>query len=185
MIAALKNNNKAKASVVDGKLILSFPHAQTPVLWQMDLTNAKASALEVLKKDKGNEFTLTLKNPKGETIEIAVFASREQALEGLLAASSALEKAQGQIQIAANDGQSIAVATPTAKPSKGRWLTGVLGVIALIVFIGIWSLTAPVNPNGYATTGTNPATAIQQQAAAPASQSSGVPVSADAFLSGR
>ena len=184
MIAALKNNNKAKASVVDGKLILSFPHAQTPVLWQMDLTNAKASALEVLKKDKGDEFTLTLKNPKGETIEIAVFASREQALEGLLAASAALEKAQGQIQIAANDGQSIAVASPSAKPAKGKWLTGIIGVIALIVFIGIWSLATPVDPTRYAGTSANPAT-IQQQAAAPASQSSGVPVSADAFLSGR
>ena len=55
MIAALKNisnKNGASANVVDGKLILSFPHAQTPVLWQMDLAQAKASAIEVLKAEK-------------------------------------------------------------------------------------------------------------------------------------
>ena len=40
-------NYQSSARVVDGKLILSFPHALTPVVWQMDLSQTKASALEV------------------------------------------------------------------------------------------------------------------------------------------
>ena len=75
MISALKkmHKNNASASVVDGKLILSFPHAQTPVIWQMDLAEAKASALEVLKAEKGTDFTLTLKTQKGEKVKIDLF----------------------------------------------------------------------------------------------------------------
>ena len=55
MLQMLKKDKTktTSASVVDGKLILSFPHAQTPVLWQMDLTQAKASSLEVTKSEKG------------------------------------------------------------------------------------------------------------------------------------
>lgn len=182
MLSVLKaNKSKASASVVDGKLILSFPHAQTPVLWQMDLAQAKASAIEVLKAEKGTDFTLTLKTQKGEKVIVASFETREEALEGLMAASKALENAHGNIQIAANEDQKIAHARPAKKAGKGQWLTGILSVLALIILFGLWSSIAPRPPSGYQGTSATDTAAAQQNSAA---QSTGVPVSADDFLNG-
>lgn len=185
MIAAIKNlSNKSSASanVVDGKLILSFPHAQTPVLWQMDLTQAKASALEVLKAEKGTDFTLTLKTQKGEKVQIASFDTREEALEGLLAASNALKNAHGSIQTAANDEQKVAIAhAPRRKAKKGQWITALFAAIALFVLFGFWASVTPKPPTSIANTSAN----LAAQQSAPASESAGVPVSADDFLSGQ
>jgi len=183
MISALKKiqgGNNASASVVDGKLILSFPHAQTPVVWQMDLTQAKSSALEVVKAEKGKTFSLTLKTQKGEKVDIAQFENREDAIDGLMAASKALENAHGSIQLAANEDQKIAVAhAPRKKSNKGQWITGILAVLALIVLFGMWGENAPRGPQSIQT-----AAGPTGQAVAPAAQSSGVPVSADDFLNG-
>lgn len=182
MITAIKNlTNKTNtsASVVDGKLILSFPDAQTPVLWQMDLTQAKASAIEVLKADKGDTFSLTLKTQKGEKVQVASFDSREQALEGLMAASRALENAHGNIQIAANEDQKVAVShAPRKKASKSQWVTGLVALFALIVLFGFWASVSPKSPTSIQSASGN----IASQTAAPTAQSSGVPVSADDFL---
>ena len=187
MIAALKkisNTAKASASVVDGKLILSFPYAQTPVVWQMDLTQAKASALEVLKAEKGKSFTLTLKTQKGESVQVASFETRDEALEGLMAASKALENAHGSIQIAANEDQKIAVAHATGKKAgKGRWVTGILAVFALIVLFGVLASVSPKPPMSI-NTGTGAGAVASGQPSGSASQSAGVPVSADDFLNG-
>ena len=80
-LQAKKTNKRASAKVVDGKLILSLPDALTPVVWQMDLAHAKASALEVRCNNEAmNAYTLTLKTPKGETIEVAAFDERENAM---------------------------------------------------------------------------------------------------------
>jgi len=183
MLSILKdlNKNNASASVVDGKLILSFPHAQTPVIWQMDLTEAKASALEVLKADKGKDFTLTLKTQKGEKVQVASFDTREDAIEGLMAASSALENAHGRIQVAANEDQTIAVAhAPRKKANKSQWLTAIAALFALVVLFGFWASMSPKPPTSIQSASVNSAS----NQAAPAAQSNGVAVSADDFLSG-
>ncbi len=177
MLTAFKKTkaNNISASVVDGKLILSFLDAQTPVLWQMDLAHAKASALEVLEADKEEAYTLMLKTQKGEKVQVASFDTREHALEGLMAASDALKNAHGNIHIAANDDKTIAVAHVHRKKSaKGRWITGIVAVFALIVLFGFWASVSQ-----------RPPTSIQQTSATAgnqAAQSSGVPVSADDFL---
>lgn len=185
MLASIKNiagKSNASASVVDGKLILSFPHALTPVVWQMDITQAKSSALEVLKAEKDEIYTLTLKTQKGEKVEIASFDSREQAINGLMAASKALEAGHGNMQIAANEDQNITIARASQKKgSKGKWITGIVAAIALFLLFGLWGATAPSGPQSIRTAaGTNP----QQSSAPSAAQSAGVPVSADDFLNG-
>ena len=182
-----EDSSHASASVVDGKLILSFPNAATPVVWQMDLEKAKASALEVLTA-ADSQFSLSLKTPKGEKIEVAVFDSREDAVTGLMAASSALENAHGQIRTLA-DGQEAGIqrtvnvksssSTQTTGSSKTKKVLTALGAFAILfVAFSIWVSSMP-RPAQY-----------DSQAAASASgasvqNSAGVPVSADAYLSGQ
>ena len=50
------HKNKTSAKVVEGKLILSCPGAEIPVVWQMDLNEAKACAFEVQCDEKANGF---------------------------------------------------------------------------------------------------------------------------------
>ena len=51
-----QEETSASANVVDGKLILSLPEAENPVVWQMDLSSAKASALEVKKDEEKDTY---------------------------------------------------------------------------------------------------------------------------------
>lgn len=192
MIDALKkltnSEPSASASVVDGKLILSCPNAVTPVVWQMDLSDVKASAMEVL-EDEGN-FTLNLKTAKGERLKAATFATREDAVAGLMAASQALENAQGRIHAsaAANEDAPAQAKTPLTpvlkKRRRNRFVISGLGVLLLIVMIGMWNAVVMREPRSF------PQELPRASAAAPAAaggaaNSSGVPVSADDFLNSR
>ena len=168
----------ASASVVDGKLILSLPHAMTPVVWQMDLDHAKASALEVREGQQAGAFTLTLKTPRGEAVDIAPFQTRDQAIEGLMAAANALKNAQGQIRPANANAATAHLATAPAPPRRSSWPAILLGLLLLLVLLGVWSAMTPPTPMG-----TNPdsaSIAINPQQTEP-----GVPLSADEFLKGR
>lgn len=187
MLTTLKKitgQNTASARVVDGKLILSFPHARTPVVWQMDLSEVKASALEVLENKNKDGHTLTLKTPKGEKLDAAEFENRQDAVNGLMAASHALENAHGNIRPAKNtDNQGKTAANTNANPAKpGRWVAGLLGLALLVALFGAWSATAPQTPNSYRPQGTLSPTAANAQSAA--ANAAGVPVSADDFLNG-
>lgn len=175
-----KSQSDAKASVVDGKLVLSLPDALAPIVWQMDLAQAKASALEVLHDENTDRHLLKLKTPKGEVIEIAVFASRSQAVHGLMAASEALSNAHGLIRPVPNageEGQTVKAPKSTKARNK-KWLGAVLSLAILFVLFTIWSSMIPkqINSSGaYAPTASTAGPASPQT-------SSGVPVSADAFL---
>jgi len=179
----MTKKNQSSASVVDGKLILSFPHAISPIVWQMELGEAKASALEVQEnKDEGN-FSLTLKTPRGESVSIAAFQSRDDAVSGLMAASQALENAHGQIRPggkgSAQDNSPAPSAAAQTAPKRGgsRWPGVVIGIVFIIVLIGIWSSLTPRPPSGFGA-----ASSITSSASPDAA---GVPVSADDFLRGR
>ena len=80
------------ASIIDNSLVLSLPNALNPVVWRMELAKAKMSAFEI-REDKLGDFVLTLKTPKGDTNEIARFKSRNDALKGLNAVTTAMRKA--------------------------------------------------------------------------------------------
>lgn len=188
-----KQTTDASAKVVDGKLVLSLPDAVSPVVWQMDLAKAKASALEVLHDEKSDEFMLGLKTPKGEKIDVARFDDRTKAVEGLMAASQALENAAGQIRPsseipatqAANDAPVNKKTKTKAKPARSkeetrkRWMIGILAMVMLFIMFTVWSSVLPriIHTNG----ANAPVTPTASSSGDP-TQSSGVPVSADDFL---
>lgn len=177
MITALKKSKSlydSSASVVDGKLILSFPGAKTPVVWQMDLTEAKASALEV--QGQKDPFTLVLKTAKGEAMDIAPFSTKEEAVEGLVAVTRALQNAHGLIRPGvAGDSQAVSGIPQIAKKGKSRWwLLGVIFLGLVGLWIGLGALRGPG-------AGVSSDAALDGEAA-PGQTQNGVPMSADEFL---
>ena len=55
------------AKIVDGILILSLPDALRPVVWQMELSQSRTSALEVREHEDGT-YHLTLKPPRQDVL---------------------------------------------------------------------------------------------------------------------
>lgn len=181
MLTILKTqSSNAPASIVDGKLILSFPTAKTPILWQMDLGNIKISALEIQTLE--GDATLILKNPKGETVTIAAFENHDDAVENLMAISRALAKASGRIiSTAANQNAADDHAAPKRKSNLFKTLLTALGGITLIILLlgfianitGGPGVNTPINASG-------PGAGINENTA-----QDGTPVSADDFLKGQ
>lgn len=172
----LGGKNQTSAKVVDGKLILSCPGAVVPVVWQMDLGEAKASALEV-KQDEGKpHFVLIQRTQKGSAAAVATFEARDKAIQALMEASKALESAHGKIALPANENHGNVYVAPTQKKSGGKWIIAILLFIVLFLLFGIFSANLSQNyqPGSY----DNQASAPQPNPA----ESNGVPVSADDFL---
>ncbi len=167
------SNHQASARVVDGKLVLSFPHAITPVVWQMDLTQVKASALEVHENKDTGVATLVLKTPGGSGSDVAPFEKKSQAVEALMAVSRALENAQGQIRPAAVE--TMAPAHTRQPFSPGKWIAAILALFMIFILFNIWGSNLP-QPSMVAGE-----TSGGLAAQAPAAEA-GVPLSADDFL---
>lgn len=174
----LKQQTNASARIVDGTLVLSLPDAIAPVVWQMDLGQAKSSALEVQHDEGSSTFALSLKTPRGEAVEVAKFTDRAHALEGLMAASSALENAHGQIRSGVSVGDTTASTSRcTRTGARGKWLKALLAFFVLFAFFFLWSLS---QTNSVSTSGSLRTSSSAK--ATSARNASGVPVSADDFL---
>ncbi len=171
-----ESNTQARASIVDGKLILSLPHALTPVVWQMDLAQAKASALEVRDNKENGSSALILKTARGETTEIAPFEKKSDAVDALMAVSRALESAHGHIRGGAAAGETATVVSPAQPRKRGKWIAIVLGLLMLLVLINLWGAMLPSTPRGFET---SPLSPVSQTGGG---DQNGVPVSADEFL---
>jgi hypothetical protein len=185
-LKSFSSPHSSSASVVDGKLILSLPDAITPVVWQMDFSSVKASALEVRETKEGT-FTLTLKTPKGEALDVAPFAKREQAINGLMAAARALENAQGRIHpgtsvsLGETQGHGVHITRePRQRGSAGKWIGTIAALALLVVLVGIWGSLAPRPPGGVSAMTTD-----IPSVTTPAERTPGVPQSADDFLKGQ
>lgn len=192
ILQSVSPHKSSSARVVDGKLILSFPEALTPILWQMELNEAKASALEVRAAGDG-VYTLTLRTARGETLEIAPFEKREDAVAALMVIAKALESAHGQIRPfhhAAAPATESAAAIPSAAPvaplkirerksAAGKWAAGILGVLFVFVLLNMWAYLSPRPPSGMGA-----ASSAAPAGAGSAQSSAGVPVSADDYLKG-
>ena len=180
-IETLTGNYSASARVIDGTLIISLPQALTPVVWRMEMGHVRSSALEV-RTQEGGTFMLTLKTPKGDISDIALFDNRGRAVEALMAVSRAMEQAQGHLRpLAANNAgvTNLPALRPAAAPAsqpRGRMTTGIIGTILLLGLIAI--LLNLGGPRPASVAGSSNA----DGAAAPAT---GVPLSADDFLSNR
>jgi hypothetical protein len=171
----LKANTKSKAQVVDGKLILSCPTAISPVVWQMDLTQAKASAMEV--QTQGDVFQLNLRTAKNENVLVASFLNKSAALKTLQDISRALNRAHGTIRPAEQG---------TARKGKGflgwvGWGASVIVTAVILVFSMGMIVTAIYGP--LPQTIEPLAGPDAQTPSIPAEN--GVPLSADDFLKGR
>lgn len=198
MLALLKNETKQvrAATVVDGKLILSFPQAITPIVWQMDLADAKSSSFEVIQED-GAFALVTKKQGEQKKDMIAPFQSRDDAVAALMATSEALASGHGHIR--GGDTQATAhtpvhtivspayaqVAPVTAK--RGGVMKWIVAVLILAVLLGLISAMASMRPrapgsvsNAASLSGAASNTSTQNPA-----ESAGVPVSADDFLKAR
>lgn len=172
MIKYFQQNTQtaAPANIVDGKLILSFPKAKNPIIWQMDLGNIKISALEI--QTLNGEATLILKNPKGESVTIAAFVNHNDAVENLVAISTALGKASGRI--VSNENTQNDHSQGKKNNLLKTLLTAVGGLTLLILLFGfIGSISKPSSTSGTNSTSNAPAT------------TSGAPISADEFLKGQ
>jgi hypothetical protein len=181
------------ASVVDGKLILSFPQAVRPVLWQMDLGSVKTSALEMIEGPEGGQFGLALRASKGDVQEIVLFSTREQALEALLIVRDALARAHGQIRplapVLADGAGGVPVAAAyvpqggwqgtraDAHQTAMKWIGGLAGLVVLAILLNmLWSLS-PRPPASIPS-----ATASGNAGLESPQEKTGEPVSADDFL---
>ncbi len=173
------------ASVVDGKLIISLPDAYTPVVWQMDLEQAKSSALEVREETKNNRFTLTLKAQNGETRDIASYEERKNAVKALMVTAQALESAHGKIRpqsTFANTNAEYASVTQgrgqlnSAEYTPGGNKAGAFLATAMIILLVIaWTFSIPKSADIISSGRTSTSNKSE----------TGTPVSADDFLSGR
>lgn len=185
------------ARVVDGKLILSFPDAVKPILWQMDLVPARASALEV-ESLQGGQAALVLKTPKGEQTVIAIFKTQDSALAALMTVSAALERAQGRIRgtqpasagmpeqpawTAASEGAGAGGGALSSRQSAMRWVAGLAGVVLLAVLLNmLWTLSPRAPASVPSAQQSAPGTPQASLSGEPAPDAVGVPLSADAVL---
>jgi len=167
----IKNKQQTnQADVIDGKLILSFPGAINPIVWQMDIVGTKASAIEVLTKD--DHYELALKGARNDHNTIASFSSREDAVNALTAVSRAMQEADGKIHAPTGGTYS------TNKKSNGSWfatllkITGIIILLFIIYAIIAIIATANMDPSQFNTA---------SPTSAPA-DSTGMPMSADDFL---
>ncbi|MCB9978091.1 MAG: hypothetical protein H6862_00570 [Rhodospirillales bacterium] len=191
LAACLKGGYGSTADVIDGKLVLSFTDAIRPVLWQMDLTSVKTSALEMVDGPEAGQFGLVLRAPKGEVQDIALFSTRDAALEALVTVRNALSRAHGQIRpvLPAPDGTGN-VAPPSgyvpgwqgkadAHQTAMKWIGGLAGLVILAILLNmLWSLS-PRPPSSIATVA--PSSSESQGFRSP-QETTGEPVSADDFL---
>lgn len=183
-VVTMQTANTAK--VVDGKLVLSFPLAKNPVVWQMDLNKAQSCALEVKEDKKKKEFALCMKSDSNDPEDIAVFEAKEQALEALMMTSSALQNAAAASVPAGNVAAFPAQhmmdpAFVKANTKSENRKAAILAVILVAVLIVIWSVSVPRNSGPLLSSNQLNETSGSSAAA----NTAGVPLSADEFLTNR
>lgn len=182
--------SQSTAQIVDGHLILSLLNAAEPVVWRMALEKIGTASFEV-KQDSDSTITKLILKPKKGTAEIiAPFKNKEEAIEALTAASNALQKETTQTlnikrstssQTQGNtEKQSVQpVYQKTAGNSEAKkWSIAVFGALAVLFLYYYLTTLIPEQTRGFGTQNTAASTPSNPQ------QSTGVPVSADDFLSG-
>lgn len=186
------NNNQPSAKVLEGKLILSIPHAIDPVVWQMDLSEVDASALKVEQKGKTDHYRLLMSASNDVSNEIAVFETKDAGIQTLMEISAALENAHGHMHArsetnyASGNYSNPPYLRPQNRENKktGRKTgTIILGLVLLFVLFTFWASMQPAPPSMVQQSAST--TSQNQQASQNPADQSGVPVSADAFLQGR
>ncbi len=187
-MAKTEKSNALTSSVkiVDGKLILSLPTAQTPVVWQMDIEKAQSAAFTVQENKKAKNFALILKTQDGTLDEIAPFDDKESAVEILMQTSAALQNGHGQINRPLIKSSPDKNATTQDSNKKSDKLGAMLAAALVFVLVLIWIMSA-AGPGRIGESGgvQNQSASLTAENLGNARESAGVPVSADDFLNNR
>jgi len=176
----------SSAEVVEKHLILSLPNAIDPVVWRMALTKIGTASFEV-KPIKGKEnYKLVLKPKKGAAELIAPFETKDEALEALVHASNALQKTEGEVATSVahaceNVNTQTQQQSPTQKSNSAKWLYLLAGFFTVI---GLYLYLASQIPNRVADFGSDVVSNQTEQKNTSGGSKTGVPLSADDFLSG-
>lgn len=162
-------HSSAAARIVDGSLVLSFPDAAEPVVWRMDLAQAKEAGFEI--KEARGKFKLIQKSGN-ETQDIASFDDRERAVAALMDVSNALQGGTHSPKAANDTGRA-------AGNEAVQWLIAIAGVLIVIGLFMYLSRIAPVD--------SGPAAPQSQASSVDGADgdTNGVPLSADEFLRGQ
>lgn len=183
---------KTSAKVVDGKLILSLPDAASPVVWQMDLIEMKASAFEIKTDDKTGQYLFVSKKQGQDSFDIiAPFDDKDKAVAALMETSKALENATAYPVHTTSSAEAAYSHAPSSshgayaphpaqkKPGKGKWI----GVLILFIIIGgLIFVSFNMQPRSPSSFQPSPSSSA---AGGGAEQNAGVPMSADDFLRNR
>lgn len=176
----LQNNKSTSATVVDGHLVLSLLNAQDPKIWRMALDKIGTASFE-LKPDKdGKDTKLVLKPKKGTAEIIAIFDTKENALEALTLASNALshgEKEKAKIETKTKSVSNNYTDMPAPVKLSKKWMVLLLGACFIIALYAYMTSLMPERIYEFEQSTT-------QNNQSGTSQSTGVPLSADEFLSG-
>ena len=176
-----QNNNGLAASVSEGYLVLSLPHAIEPVVWRQSLEKI-GSALFEIKSGKEDTFNLVLKKTKTTSDIIASFEDKEDAIDALNAASNALHskktvRMNAPIPKANNNNHDNKESSQSFSGEGQKWLVALL---AAIIVIGMYYYLTTLMPER--NFGASVSTATQAGASSDNPNQTGVPVSADDFL---
>ena len=156
-------------------LVLSLPEAVEPVVWRMNLKEAKAAGFSV-KQDKKN-WVFIKRDSSGAESAIALFEDKDQAMNILMRVSDLLQDGyESQKQ----------KGTTTSKTPQGffyseagKWTVAIGGVLGVIALFMILASITPQTADPFSGTDVSLSENIDPSSA------TGVPVSADAFLSGQ
>ena len=158
-------------SVNKGSLVLSLPNALEPVVWQMDIKQAKAAGFTV-KESVPGKWALVKKSPDNTETQIALFETKDDAMNILMDVSEGLQGGSKGTHNCKHHAQE-----PHSNVTElKKWGIAAGGVI---IVIGLFFYLASIVPQS-----TEPfmnEASIQTNASTP--NATGVPVSADAFLS--
>lgn len=173
----MSNNNAA--SVTDGKLILTFPNAVSPVVWQMDIEKATSCAFEIQEDKKKKCFDLIQKSDAQEKTVIASFEDKDTAVKALMSASTALQSGSGRPDKQKSSHTDNNAAT---KKTGGEGKTvAILSVFLIVLLIIVWMVSVPIGKNNLS----EQMASYSEQSTSSSSNAAGVPVSADDFLNNR
>lgn len=166
---------KNEVRIAGGKLILSLPEAEAPVVWQMDLSGAQASSFTVSEDKKKKVFSLVSKTQNGEEDVVAVFKEKDQAVDILMQTSGALQGASVDVA-GSGDAAVVTAAQPTEDKSDKYGALIALALIVVLFVVWMMSATSELGGEGIGQV-------AQGSADVAPRETSGVPVSADDFLS--
>lgn len=174
-----KKTEKIIASKVDDVLILSCVNAVQPIVWRMEIDKIGTASFEVDIDAQTGHTSLVMKQKTGKAEKIAVFKTKEEAVEALMAASDAMQS----ISIPSPAMQA-KVSTPQKMIVKGQQKSGLKWgwlALAFVVVVLLYIYLTTLMPQTMELP-TNAQNSLSDQT--PPQQRTGVPMSADDYLQG-